>query len=185
MARLPIATRESVPQDQQQAFDEIVQRLGSVPQYGPGSVMIHVPEANRWATGLNDYLRNNSSLSKKIQELAMLVTAREMDCQHIWNAHAGSARSAGVPDGLVDALRDRRELTALALDEEAVVNLGREFFRTHKVSRGAFQAALEQFGEQGVVELTLTIGNYSLLSFAINAFDTDLPPNRTEPLLPV
>ncbi len=185
MARLPIATRESVPQDQQQAFDEIVQRLGSVPQYGPGSVMIHVPEANRWATGLNDYLRNHSSLSKKIQELAMLVTAREMDCQHIWNAHAGSARSAGVPDGLVDALRDRRELTALAPDEEAVVNLGREFFRTHKVSRGAFQAALEQFGERGVVELTLTMGNYSLLSFAINAFDTDLPPNRTEPLLPI
>ncbi len=185
MARLPIATRESIPQDQREVFDEIVQRLGSVPQYGPGSVMIHVPEANRWATGLNDYLRNNSSLSKKIQELAMLVTAREMDCQHIWNAHAGSARSAGVPDGLVDALRDRRELTALAPDEEAVVNLGREFFRTHKVSRGAFQAALEQFGERGVVELTLIMGNYSLLSFAINAFDTDLPPNRTEPLLPI
>ncbi len=185
MARLPIATRESIPQDQREEFDEIVQRLGSVPQYGPGSVMIHVPEASRWATGLNDYLRNRSSLPKKIQELAMLVTAREMDCQHIWNAHAGSARSAGVPDRLVDALRDRRELTALAPDEEAVVNLGREFFRTHKVSRGAFQAALEQFGERGVVELTLTMGNYSLLSFAINAFDTDLPPNRTEPLLPI
>ena len=52
------------------------------------------------------------------------------------------------------------------------------------MSRGAFQAALEQFGTQGVVELTLTMGNYSLLAFAINAFDTDLPPNRTEPLLP-
>ena len=115
----------------------------------------------------------------------MLVTAREMDCQHIWNAHAGSARRAGVPDGLVDALRDRGELKSLAPDEEAVVNLGREFFRTHKVNRGAFQAALEQFGERGVVELTLTMGNYSLLSFAINTFDTDLPPNRTEPLLPV
>ena len=185
MARLPIATRDSVPQDQRETFDEIVQRLGAVPQYGPGSVMIHVPEANRWATGLNDYLRNRSSLPKKIQELAMLVTAREMDFQHIWNAHAGSARSAGVPDGLVDALRDRGELKSLAPDEEAVVNLGREFFRTHKVSRGAFQAALEQFGERGVVELTLTMGNYSLLSFAINTFDTDLPPSRTEPLLPV
>ena len=185
MARLPNATRDSIPEDQREEFDEIVQRLGSVPQYGPASVTIHVPHAHRWVMGLNDYLRNQSSLPKKIQELAMLVTAREMDCQHIWNAHSGSARSAGVPDGLVDALRDRRELTALAPDEEAVVNLGREFFRTHKVSRGAFQAALEQFGEQGVVELTLTMGNYSLLSFAINAFDTDLPPNRTEPLLPV
>ena len=100
MARLPIATRESVPEDQRDVFDEMVQRLGSVPRYGPGSVMIHVPLAHRWATGLNDYLRNESSLPKKTQELAMLVTARELDCQHIWNAHAGPARTAGAPAGL-------------------------------------------------------------------------------------
>jgi hypothetical protein len=73
MARLPIATRDSVPEAQRALFDELVQRMGAVPRYGPGSVMVHIPEAHRWATGLNDYLRNQSSLSKKVQELAMLV----------------------------------------------------------------------------------------------------------------
>ena len=184
MARLPAATRESVPQGQAEIFDEMLGQLGSVPPYGPGSVMIHVPEAHRWAAGLNNYLRDKSSLSKKVQELAMLVTARELDCQHIWNAHAASGRAAGLKDGLVDALREKEKLPAMAPDEEAVVDYGREFFRTHHVSRGAFQAALEQFGTQGVVELTLTMGNYSFLAFAINAFDTELPPNRTERLLP-
>ena len=57
--------------------------------------------------------------------------------------------------------------------------------RTHRVSRGAFQAALEQFGRQGVVELALIFGNYSLLAVLINTFDTDLPPDRTERLLPI
>jgi 4-carboxymuconolactone decarboxylase len=185
MVRIPLATGESVPEEQRTAFDALVQTLGSVPRYGPGSVMIHVPKAQQWATGLNQYLRNESSLSKKIQELAMLVTARELDCQHIWNAHATSARQAGVRGEIVDALRDRKEITALAPDEAAVLNYGREFFRTHYVSRGAFHAALEQFGRQGLIELTLIMGNYSLLAFLINAFDTDLPPDRTEPLLPV
>jgi len=115
----------------------------------------------------------------------MLVTARELDCQHIWNAHAASARKAGVRSEIVDALRDRKELPGPAADETAVVHYGREFFRTHRVSRGAFQAALEQFGRQGVVELGLIMGNYSLLALLINSFDTDLPPDRTEPLLPV
>ena len=124
----------------------MVKGLGSVPRYGPGSVLIHVPKAHQWATLLNHYLREESSLTKKIQELAMLVTARELDCQHIWNAHAGSARKAGVPSELVDALRDRKQLPALAADEGAVVNYGREFFRTRRVSRGAFQAALEANG---------------------------------------
>jgi hypothetical protein len=35
------------------------------------------------------------------------------------------------------------------------------------------------------VELSLIMGNYSLLALLINAFDTDLPPERVEPLLPV
>lgn len=185
MARIPTATRDSVPEGQRAIFDEMVQALGSVPLYGPGSIMIHVPTAHKWATGLNQYLRTQSSLPKKTQELAMLVTARELDCQHIWNAHAASARQAGVRDEVVDALRERKELPALAPDEAVVVNYGREFFRTHRVSRGAFQAALEQLGRQGVVELALILGNYSLLAVLINSFDTDLPPDRTEPLLPV
>src|SRR5712671_6466683 len=185
VARLPLAPRESVPEAQRTTFDEMVQALGSVPRYGPGSVMIHVPKAHQWATELNTYLRQASSLPEKVQELAMLVTARELDCQHIWNAHAASARQAGVPHAVVDALRDRKELPAMAADEAAVVHYGREFFRTHRVSRGAFQVALEQFGRQGVIELSLVMGNYSLLALLINSFDTDLPPERTEPLLPV
>lgn len=185
VARLPTATRESVPEDQRAIFDEVVQSLGSIPVYGPGSVMVHVPKAHQWATGLNLYLRNDSSLPKKVQELAMLVTARELDCQHIWNAHAASARLEGVPDAVVDALRDRKVLPSLSPDETVVVQYGREFFRTHRVSRGAFQAALEQLGRQGVVELAMIFGNYSLLAVLINSFDTDLPPDRTEPLLPV
>ena len=185
MARLPIATRESVPEAQRAIFDEIVQRQGSVPRYGPGSVTIHVPQAAHWVNSLNHYLRQESSLPKKVQELAMLVTARELDCQHIWNAHAASAVQAGVSREIVDALRERNELPALAADESAVVQYGREFFRTHRVSRGGWQAALEQFGRQGVVELALILGNYSALALLINSFDTDLPPDRTEPLLPV
>ena len=105
MARLPTATRDTIPPDQQEAFDEIIKN-GGVPPYGPGSILIHVPEASRRAAALNNYLRNDSSLPLKTQELAMLITAREMDCQHIWNAHAGSGREAGVSDIAVDKLRN-------------------------------------------------------------------------------
>ena len=184
MARIPAATRENVPQDQVDDFDQMVESLGGVPAYGPGSVMIHVPKAHRASTALNQYLRNESSLSPAALELAMLLAAREYDCQHIWNAHAGSARAASVQDGVVDAIRDGTELPPLTDLERAVINYAREFFEHRRVGRGAFQDALEVLGKQGLIELTLVIGNYSLLAFVINAFDPDLPPNRTEPLLP-
>jgi 4-carboxymuconolactone decarboxylase len=82
-------------------------------------------------------------------------------------------------------LQDRQALPELAPDEAAVVPYGREFFRTHHVSRGTFRAALEQLGRQGVVKLSLILGSYSLLAMLINACDTDLRLDRTEPLLPV
>ena len=84
----------------------------------------------------------------------------------------------------MDAIRDGTPLPPLTDLERAVINYAREFFQDRKVGRGAFQDALEQLGKQGLIELTLVIGNYSLLAFLINAFDPDLPPNRTEPLLP-
>ena len=185
MARLPSASRDSVPENQRAAFDELLQGYGAVPRFGPGSIMLHVPKVHQMMNAVNLYLRNDSSLPKKIQELAMLVTAREMDCQYIWNAHAASARASGIGDAIVDALRDRKALPQLADDESAVVRYGQEFFRTHRVSRGAFQLAFEQLGKQGVIELGLIMGNYSSLALLVNSFDVDLPPDRKEKILPV
>src|SRR6187455_748359 len=124
MARLPLASRDSVPESQRAAFDTLVQGYGAVPRLGPSSVMIHVPKVHQMMNAVNLYLRNESSLPKKIQELAILVTARELDCQYIWNAHAASARASGVSDATVDGLRDRRQLPKLADDESAVVRYG-------------------------------------------------------------
>ncbi len=185
MARLPVATRENVPENQRAAFDELLKNAGSVPPYGPGSVMFHVPKAYQLITALNKYLRNESSLPKNLQELAMLVAARELDCQYIWNAHAALARENGVGDPTVNALRERKELPKLPADESAVVRFGQEYFRTRRVSRGAYQSAMEQLGKQGAVELALVFGNYNLLALLVNSFDVDIPPDRKEPLLPV
>ncbi len=185
MARLPLASRDSVPENQRCAFDELLKGYGAVPRFGPGSVMINVPKVHQMMNAVNLYLRNDSSLLKKIQELAILVTARELDCQYVWNAHAASARAAGVGDALVDGLRDRKDRPKLADDESAVVRYGQEFFRTHRVSRGAWQLAFEQFGKQGVIELGLIFGNYSMIALLVNSFDVDLPPDRKESIMPV
>ncbi len=159
--------------------------MGRVPSSGPVSIMINVPEIAKRGSNLSDYLRRESTLSLKIQELAMLVTAREHDCQYIWNAHAASGRKAGLGDETVARLRDRRELTGLSADEAAVVDYGREFFRTHRVSSISFEAAVAQFGVRGVIELTSLMGYYALLAFNINAFEVGLPPDTAEPVLPV
>lgn len=188
MARIPPATRERVPEDQRAAFDELIrmQTQGTIPSGGPLAIMLNVPEMMKRGEHLRAYLRGDaSSLSRRIRELTMLLTAREMGCQYIWHVHAAQARRAGVRDDVVDNLREQRELTALAPDEAIVVTYGRELLRTHQVSQSTFDAALAQFGTRGLVELTNLIGYYTLLAFNINAFGATPAADASEPPLPV
>ena len=185
MARLPNVTRDQVPAEFQEAFDEVTADSGGVITTGPGSITINSPEMARRRAHLTSYLRFESTFSKKIQELAIITTARAMDCQYVWNAHAQAARGQGVSDALVDAIRDKQSLPSLASDESAIISYATEFFQTHKVSSSTFQTALQQFGSQHLVELTTLIGNYAQTCFIVNAFEVQLPENRTEAVLPV
>ena len=185
MTRVPPARRELIPPDLQQAFDAALHRHGGVPRYGNHTVMLYSPEAcervHHWA----DYLRKDSILSDSVREHAMLVTAREHDCQYIWNVHAAAGRRAGLSSELLDAVRDKKSLPSLKPEEAAVIRYGQEYYRTLHVSKGTFEEALAKFGVQGVVELTMLMGFCALLAFNLHAFDIDLPDQRTEPLLPV
>lgn len=183
MSRLSQISRDQVAEQHRAAFDEVAAAPGGIGS-GPTSVLKNSPEMAKRAMHLSDFLRKESSLSKKVQELAMLTAARAMDCQYIWNAHAASGRREGLSDALVDALRDNRPLPALASDEAAVINLGTEFFQTHRISQQTFQAALDQFGRPGFAELTTLMGYYAMLSFNANAVELDLPSDMTEAALP-
>ena len=48
----------------------------------------------------------------------------------------------------------------MQVDEAAVINYASEFYRNRKVSDATFQAALQQFGTQHLVELTALMGHY-------------------------
>ena len=186
MPRFPMASRDAVPQDQVDAFDALVSaRGGVVPEFGPIAVQLHVPEVAQRGEVLRAYLRaEGSTLSDNVAELAMITTARELDCLFIWHAHAAAGRKAGLSNALVDALRDKQELPPLTSTESAVINYGQEFFRTRRVSQATFNAALAEFGPRGLVELTNLMGYYSVLAFNISAFE-QLPPPSDGPVLPV
>jgi 4-carboxymuconolactone decarboxylase len=184
MARIPPVTRERVREDLRSIFDEVSSGPSGVGT-GPMSVLKYSPEMSRRAIPLFNYVRNESILPQKVRELAMLATAPAKDCPYIWNAHAALGRQAGLSDALVDALRDRKPLPPMSVEEAAVIKLGTEFFQTNRVSQETFDVALEQFGPQGLVELTTLMGFYAMLAFNANAVDLGLPQELTEPPLPV
>ena len=184
MPRIPLVTRELIKEELRDLFDEVSSGPGGAGT-GPMSVLKYSPELSRRAVPLFNYVRNESTVPKKLRELAMITTARVMDCQYIWNAHAALGREAGLSNALVDALRDNQELPQLPPDEAAVFNFGRELLENRKVGPETFQAVHDLLGSQGLVELTTLLGFYTMLAFNANAVELQLPHDLSEPPLPV
>ena len=183
MARTPNVTRDQVPEKYREAFDHEVALAGGAIEGGPGSVMINSPEMRKRANHLVFYFRQESQLPQKIQEMAMILTARDKDCQYIWFAHAARAREQGISNEFVDALRDKKPLPKLPNDEQIVVDYATELFNTNRISQGTFQAALDHFGAQLLTELTTMMGYYSLLALNVNAFEVGVPTGGEKPLV--
>ena len=183
MARTPTVTRDQVPEKYREVFDHEVAISQSAMENGPGSVMINSPEMRKRANDLVYYFRQESELPQKIQEMAMILTARQMDCQYIWYAHAARAREQGISNEFVDALRDKKPLPKLPQNEQLVVDYATELFNTNRVSAGTFKAALDHFGAQLLTELTTMMGYYSMLALNVNAFEVERPEGGGAPLV--
>ncbi|MGH2544724.1 MAG: carboxymuconolactone decarboxylase family protein [Ardenticatenaceae bacterium] len=181
MARIPqISGKEDVPQDKHHIVDSIIGSRGRVS--GPFSVLLHSPEVAGRAAHLGAYLRFESTLPGDLREIAINTAAREFDCGYEWAAHSRMAKQEGVSDDVIDAIANRRDLSALKEDEALVIQYGRELFRNKRVSDETFKAAEARFGAQGVVELTATMGYYGMLACALNAFEVEPPADA--PKLP-
>ena len=53
----------------------------------------------------------------------------------------------------------------------------RQLMRTHRVDDATTRALRERFGDDGFIQLTGTIGYYSMLSMTVNACELEAGPN--------
>jgi 4-carboxymuconolactone decarboxylase len=184
MARIPLVTRDQIVEKERTAYDAFMLSRANRPNIGPYSLLAHMPEMAQRLEALRTYLRDEASLSQKLQELVMISVAREMGCAFIWYAHATAARQAGVRDDIVDGIRERRALANLDAEEQTVVDFTRELLQNRKVSRPTFDAATARFGQRGTMTLTNLISCYAVLAYNMNTYELAAPTHPTEEPLP-
>jgi 4-carboxymuconolactone decarboxylase len=175
-----ITARAQVSPDAAHIFDAIIASRGGI--LGPYPMLLHSPELAGRTAHLGSYVRFESTLSAVDRELAVITACREFDCDFAWSAHATMAREAGVREHAIEVVANRASLDSLTRDEAAIVAYGRELLRDKRVSEATFDAARARLGDQGVLELTATIGYYGMLACVLNAFEVTPPPDT--PRLP-
>ena len=178
--RFPPIKREELNEAGKKLFDTRAVADG----FGPGSIRLYSPPLAAAMTDVNVYLRRKSGLDPRLVELAILVTAREMDCEYVWTAHEPAAQKAGLAQGIIDTVKFRKPLTGMGEKEAVIVQLGRDSISKHKVASDTFARAVKLFGNQGVVNIVSLMGDYAATTILLNAADQRVRP-KDKSLLPI
>jgi len=179
-ARIPFPTPEQMTPAQRRVHDEVV--AGPRGQMvGPLRAAIHSPElAERWSR-LGEFLRYQTELPARLNELAILVTSRRYASQVEWFIHAQAATEAGLPADVVEAIHQRQPPTFKDPDDAAVYEFSRQLQLSGNTSIEVYRAITQRWGVRGVVELAAVIGYYTMVAMTLNVHGIPLPHGAAPP----
>jgi 4-carboxymuconolactone decarboxylase len=152
------------------------------PLGGPFNVWLRSPDIGNVIQSLGAAIRFRSSIPAKLNELAIITTAREWTAQYEWHAHRRLAVEAGLDPAIADDIAQGRRPARMSEDEALVYDVSRELHETHGLSDATYKRAFDRFGEKGVVDLIAVNGYYVLVSMTLNVDRTPLPAGVTPPL---
>ena len=178
--RLPAVKREDLDDAGKKLFDS----RGTADFFGPGGIRLYSPPVAEQMSGVNDFLRHKSGLDPRLVELAILVTAREENCEYVWTAHEPMGLKAGLQPEIIDVVRNHKSTEGLAEKDAIIIQLGREAIGKHHASSDVAARALNLFGKQGLVNIVSLMGDYASTAILLNAFDQHVRP-ADKALLPI
>jgi len=150
----------------------------------PYRAYIRNPDLAPRLTAMSEYLRWNTSLPPRLSEMAILITARHWTAQYEWFAHYPLAIKAGLDPKIAAAIAEGKRPDNMKDDEVALYDLGMALYRDKKVSDAVYAAALEKFGERGIMDIIGIMGYYDITSMTLITMQAGAP-NDSVPLLPV
>lgn len=179
--RIPLLAPEAMNPAQRKVYDAVVSGPRGA-MVGPLRAAIHSPDlAEKWQQ-FGAVLRYQTTLGARLNELAILITARHFDAQFEWHVHVQAARKAGLPEPIIEALRLAQRPVGMNDDESMIFDYCDQLHRTHFVSDASHRRVRERFGTVGVVELTALIGYYAMVAMTLNAHQLPLPEGVSPPM---
>lgn len=181
--RMPAIPADEMTDEQKAASDAFAEGRGYAVR-GPFMPLLRSPEVMLRAKAMGDYLRFKSTLPPRLNELAILVTARQWAQSYEWHAHRPLAEKGGLDPKIADAIADGRRPTGMAADEETVYDFSTELHQNKCVSDATYARAREHFGEKGIIDLTAVNGYYAMIAMVLNVARTELPAGAKPGLEP-
>jgi 4-carboxymuconolactone decarboxylase len=175
-SRMPLIKRESLDEAGKRNYDAHISPDTSslAGLQGPGGLRLHGSADDKIG----------EKLGGRLKELIRLIVARETDQAFEWTVHEPVALKNKLEPSIIEVVRRRLPLTGVPEKEAAMIQLGREYFKTHKVSSATYARALKALGDKNLIDMCILMGLYTETAILLSVNDVHLPYNLPSRLPP-
>ena len=170
MARVRLNETADLPEAHRWLFERMEKRGGLLNIF---RALSHSPEAMRRFMKFGSYLLEEGKVDPKLRELAILKAGQLCRSEYEFSQHIAFARRVGLSDS---QLRGIANPTAALFDahELAVLAYAAALTTDSRASDATYAAVAAFLNEEEIVELTLVIGFYNMVSRTLNALEVDV-----------
>jgi alkylhydroperoxidase family enzyme len=109
-------------------------------------------------------------LPARDRELLVLRTAWNCQASYVWGQHEGNhGPAAGLRDEEIARVVDGPAHSGWSEHEAALLRAADELHVTGTIAEATYGELAARYGEQELIELAMLVGEYHLMSFALNA----------------
>nr|POE63634.1 hypothetical protein CFP56_04537 [Quercus suber] len=181
--RIPYAPAQPAnPTPENEAiYDRIRNRRDPRPLIPLDLALLHNPAIADGYNTLLGAIRTQSTFPLALAELAICYIAVLNTATYEWTAHAPIALKAGVTREALEAVLQGNvdDGSFLSEDERLVLDFTRQSTREIKVSDATFEKIKVRWSHQQVMELTVTVAGYNMVSrflVALNVTESNGKP---------
>jgi 4-carboxymuconolactone decarboxylase len=176
---------EEMTDEQRAVVDAIQSGPRGAGLRGPFNALLRSPALCDLVQRVGAYVRFSSSIPAPLNELAICMAGRKWGAQYEFFAHRRIGIEAGLNPAILDAVAIGQRPAELSHDETIVYEFVTDLLSTGQVSDRRYGAAVDRFGERGIMDLVGAVGYYSLVSMVLNVAQVPLPEGETPPLKPL
>jgi 4-carboxymuconolactone decarboxylase len=129
----------------------------------------HPKLMKRWLVFGNHVLAK-STLAARDRELLVLRTGWNCRAPYEWGQHVVIARRIGITDDEITRIAEGPDASGWSSDDAALLRAADELHNEQTLSDPTYAALSARYDAQGLLDLVFTVGQYHLVSMALNAF---------------
>ncbi|HUI49010.1 MAG TPA: carboxymuconolactone decarboxylase family protein, partial [Acidimicrobiia bacterium] len=149
--------------------DETKALLGDQPLNIFATFAHHPKLMKRWLVFGNHVLAK-STLPARDRELLVLRTGWNCRAPYEWGQHVAIARSIGIDDDEITRISEGPDAPGWSAEDAILLRAADELHADQSIGDATYAALTARYDPPGLLDIVFTVGQYHLVSMALNAF---------------